>query len=772
VTAGRRVRLGAAVLASAALALALVARATCPPLLEPGRFGRQVLDRDGRLLRLTLAPDQAYRLPTPLAEVSPHLQETTLLYEDRWFYLHPGFNPVALLKAALQTYGGGGARRGGSTLTMQLARLRYGLDTRSPPGKLVQVARAVQLELAYSKAELLEAFFTLAPYGGNVEGAGAAAQVYFHKQASALSLPEAMALAVLPQRPAHRQPMGPLESADLMRARLALAAQYRTAHPGVSADALALEAPLSLFTARQLPFLAPHAVQAALALKPSGTLTTTLDGPLQAQLERQVAGYLARHQDLGLHNAVVLVADVATAEVLAHVGSARFFDATIDGQVDGAAAPRSPGSALKPWVYARALDEGLIHPRTLLDDLPTRFGSYNPENFDSQYLGPLPAAEALVKSRNVPAVQLNLRLVRGLYEVLAAVGVRGLQSRATYGAGIVLGGVDVSPNEVAQLYLALAHGGTWRRLKRLRDEAPAREVPLVSPEAAELTLRMLAAQEGAVERWTSPRDAVTAAWKTGTSFAYRDAWTAGVVGRFAVVVWLGNFDGQPNPALVGRTAAAPLFFEVVDGLRPRLQGPGGQRPAVAAHLEEAEVCAVSGKRPGPHCPHRVRTQVIPGVSPIDACTVHRVLHLEVATGRRRCEAVPGVTRDEVREVWPSDVMRQFERAGLARQPLPEAAEPCPGDAPQGAQGPRIRSPQPGLVYALRRSKPAEGRLQLIADADGAARRVTWFDGAEVVGVVAPGAVLEWAAPSGRHEVRAVDDRGEVDRVSFEVRWVD
>lgn len=759
-------------LAALGLAATLVAaRLTRPTLLQEYEFSRAVVDRDGRLLRLTLAKDEAYRLYAPLSGISPQLVESTLLYEDRHFFLHPGFNPVALVKAFAHTYFGGGRRRGGSTLTMQLARLRFGLDSRSPGGKVVQVLRAVQLEVGYSKAELLEAYLNLAPYGGNVYGVGAASRVYFHKDASALALPEAMALAVMPQSPSARQPGSPEEPPQLKRARLKLAQMYREAHPATAPETLALETPLELFTTRDLPFLAPHAVEAALARRPSGTLTVTLDRALQAQLERQLAGYVSRRASAGIRNAAALVVDADSAEVLAHVGSASFFDDAIHGQVDGATARRSPGSALKPVVYARALDEGLIHPLSLLKDVPMRFGSYNPENFDSDYLGPLTATDALVKSRNVPAVELNLKLERGLYEVLGEVGLKGLKAKPFYGAGIVLGAVEVSMEDLAALYVALAHGGQWRPLRRLEEEAGVAPRRLVTPEAAELTLSMLSSTESSLDKWTTPRDAVTVAWKTGTSYAYRDAWTVGVAGRFVVVVWVGNFDGQPNPSFVGRDAAAPLLFEVVDGLRPRLAAPTGQRQVVPARLTEATVCAVSGRRPGPHCAHTVRTRVIPGVSPIAVCDVHRVVHLG-ADGRRRCDAVPGQTHDEVYEVWPSDVAHLFARAGLARRALPPAAESCPGEELPADQAPRILSPQPEMTYELRRDKPEEAHLQLLAHADGAARAVTWFAGAEMLGSVPPGKALEWAAPSGRHELRAVDDRGHVARVSVVVHWLE
>jgi penicillin-binding protein 1C len=294
----------------------------------------------------------------------------------------------------------------------------------------------------------------------------------------------------------------------------------------------------------------------------------------------------------------------------------------------------------------------------------------------------------------------------------------------------------------------------------------------VSPEAAELTLSMLTANELSIERWASPRDVVKVAWKTGTSYAYRDAWTVGVAGRYLIAVWVGNFDGAPNPSFVGRAAAAPLFFDLVDGLRPKLNAPEGQRKVAAAHLTEAEVCAVSGKRPGPNCPHLVRTRVIPGVSPIDACDVHRVLHVDPRTSLTHCEAIAGVTHDEVYEVWPSDVARLYERAGLARRALPKSAEQCPGDDIVGERPPHILSPQPDMTYELRREKPEESRLPLVAHTDGSAHAVTWFSGSEVLGTVAPGKPLEWSAPSGRHELRAVDDRGNVAHVTVNVHWVD
>src|SRR5690606_1794905 len=338
-------------------------------------------------LRLSLAGDDALRLWTPLAEIPPAMIEATLLQEDRWFRWHPGVNPVALARAAWRTYVAGDRRQGGSTLTMQLARVRFDLHTRTPRGKLAQIARALQLELAYSKDELLEAYLNLAPYGGNVEGVGAAARVWFGKPASALSVEEALALAVIPKSPAARAPYTESGRAEIARAAAALAARWTRAHGAVDDRALAA---LRFRDRRALPRGAPHLADRLLAAhRGRARLATTLDPALQRLVERQVAAFRERGAPWGLRNAAVLLVDHRTMEVLAYVGSADASDASIDGAVDGVRARRSPGSALKPFLYGLALDAGRIHPETMLEDSSLTISAWNPENFDRDFLGPI-----------------------------------------------------------------------------------------------------------------------------------------------------------------------------------------------------------------------------------------------------------------------------------------------------------------------------------------------------------------------------------------------
>ncbi len=755
----------AAVAAGIAAAWLLVPR---PPLREGLGFSRAVFDREGRLLRLTLAPDGRYRLWVPLARISPRMVDATLLQEDRFFRLHAGVNPVALARAAARTYLTSGRRMGGSTLTMQLARIRYAVDSRSVRGKLVQVLRALQLERHYSKQEILEAYLNLAPYGRNVEGVGAASLIYFEKEAERLGLAEALALAVIPQSPARRAPGESNGALEAARARLGR--RWLAAHPGEPAERAGLAGPLVARAPAALPFLAPHFVDGVLASGGEGTVVTTLDLRRQRLVERALRAHVQRRRGIGIDNAAALLVDRRSMEVLAAVGSADFFDERIQGQVDGTRAKRSPGSALKPFLYGLAVEQGLVHPRSILKDAPARFRGYDPENFDGRFAGPLTATEALVRSRNVPAVELASRLDPGLHAFLVRAGITGLRPEAHYGLALVLGGAEVTMEELVRLYALLPNGGLVRPLrKRLADPAAPGE-RLLSEEAAWVVLDMLAqnprpgsAMAGSVDRHPE------VAWKTGTSHGYRDAWAVGMVGPYVLAAWVGRFDGQGNPAFVGLEAAAPLLFDVVDALRAEGRVDPVARPPPPA-LARVAVCAVSGKLPGPRCRHTVPTWFLPGVSPIDTCDVHREVLVDTA-GRRACAAGPGV-RAEVYEFWPSDLLRLFAEAGIPRRVPPPQAPGCRFDdrAARGAP-PKITSPQEGVTYSLRAARVGEEPIPLTAVTDADAREVFWFVDAELVGAARRGEPVLWRARPGRFVVRAVDDQGRAGAARVQVAVV-
>lgn len=746
------------------------------PLSE--RFGGSVAVRaqGGELLRLTLAPDQQYRLWVPLSRISPMLVDSVRLYEDRWFGWHPGVNPAALVRSAWSTFTGG-RRQGGSTLTMQLVRRLHGLDTRHVPGKLAQMGLATWLELRHSKAEILEAYLNTAPYGANIEGVEAASLIYFGKPAQALTMPEALTLAVIPQNPVKRIASRG-QNTELQAARDRLWAIWQQRHPQDARP----HAPEALLTppARgraKLPFLAPHLTDALLArpreTNASTSIDTTLDVRMQRTLERVLQGYVRTHAERGIRNASALLLDTQTMEVRAVVGSADYRDAEIEGQVNGTLAKRSPGSTLKPFIYALALDQGLLHPRSMLKDAPTSFGAFSPENHDGQFVGPVSAQDALIRSRNIPAVSVAARLSRpNLHGFLQLNQVSRLQSEAHYGLALVLGGGEVTMEELARLYAVLANGGRVRQLAYTREDARAQAaeeadhppLQVLSEEAAFITLDMLR-QTPRPDTAEPARPPI--AWKTGTSWGFRDAWTAGVFGRHVLVVWIGQFDGAGNPAFVGIHAAAPLFVRIVDALRAEGLDPGEPVRPRLPQLRQVEVCADTGGMPDALCPVKAKTWFIAGKSPIRASTLHRTIWVDERTGQPVCAKAgerPAHAREVVVEQWGSDMRRLFRQAGLPRRQLAPA---CDADEPAEGQAPQIQEPMRGVHYVLRSGHSRA--LALRADGGPDARALHWFADDALIGRVSPGTALSWTPPRpGRYVLRVVDDLGRADARELQV----
>jgi penicillin-binding protein 1C len=728
-----------------------------------------VFDRNGNLLRLTLASDGQYRLWTPLESASPEFIDALLLHEDQYFYRHPGVNPFAMMRATWATVAGS-SHQGGSTLSMQLARLLYRLETRSITGKLQQMARAVQLELGYSKRDLLEAHINLLPYGGNVQGVGTASLVYFGKSAGTVSLPEALTLVLIPQSPARRHPAG-VEPALLTQARLRLFARWQAQHTGTdTAQSMAL--PLRYATVRQLPFAAPHFVDHVLRQAQATRLQTTLDSSQQRLLERVLKQYVRDRGAIGIHNASALLVDARDLSVRAMIGSADFFNDGISGQVNGTLAKRSPGSALKPFIYGLAIDQGLIHPMTVLKDAPAAFGAFSPENFDGRFVGPINATQALVRSRNVPAVSLSSQLADpSLYQFMQSAGIAQLQSAQHYGLALALGGSEVTPEELATLYAMLANRGQLGSLRYLQNEPKANGPRLLSEEAGFMVLDMLKQSPRPDDTPTSQRAPVQAAWKTGTSWGFRDAWTAGVFGPYVLVVWVGNFDGSSNPSFIGVQAAAPLFFRLFDGLVSREPGLSEPHYHMPARLQQVEVCTASGDLPNAACPQTTRTWYIPGVSPIKLSNIHRQVMLDTRTGQVACPPYDARhTRAEVFEYWPSDLAQLFKQAGMPRRQVPQnrcvQAESSNADA-----APAITSPLTGAVYSLRRKGSQSVPLAATLSADS--RRVFWFVDSSYAGSSEPGIALAWTPThAGSYTVLAVDDEGRSASRELDVQWID
>ncbi len=753
-----------------AVALLLLALRYWPhaPLSAGFAGSTAIYARDGTLLRLALASDQQYRLWVPLAQVDPRLAQAVLLYEDRWFRWHPGLNPVALVRAAMAS-GNGAGQRGASTVSMQLARRLYQIPSRTVAGKLRQILAAFWLEARYSKRDILEAYLNLAPYGGNVEGVAAASLIYFHKPSQQLTLPEVLTLAVIPQNPRKRGTGTGTDHAwsmQLIAARLRLWQAWLGTHPEAQRYRAELTARSEFFGTGSLPFLAPHLTDLLLAAHPSGNVVSSLDLRVQKSVERLVGQFVAANRGIGVDNASVLLLDRDSGEVRALVGSADYFNASIDGQVNGTQAKRSPGSTLKPFIYGLALDQGLLHPLTILKDTPTSFGPFTPENFDGRFVGPISAQDALVHSRNVPAVALVEKLKRpSLYDFLKQGGVGKLASERHYGLALALGGGEVTPEELARLYLMLANRGKLLALSYQKAAPSAAPTQLLSPEAAFITEQML--QTNARPDTGEPARPPVA-WKTGTSWGFRDAWTAGLFGRYVLVVWVGHFNGENNPAFIGIKTAAPLFFRIVDSLRA--QGLAGNVAVLPlpANVSRVEVCSASGDLPNTYCKERSSTWFIPGKSPIRVSTLHRAIKIDLRSGLPTCADGPFVMT-QIFEYWPTDLQRLFREAGMPRR-QPPVAPVCAGQSAAPEDQPRINTPNQGAIYTLRLSKMTP--IPLRANAPGAQQGLFWFANNGLIGQSRSGAALDWVpTTSGTYQLRVIDREGRADVREVTVEFV-
>ncbi|MEO1609483.1 MAG: penicillin-binding protein 1C [Pseudomonadota bacterium] len=533
-----------------------------------------ILDRRGRLLRAFTTRQGRWRLPVRSTEVDQRYLKLLFAFEDKRFYKHGGIDYRAMARAAVQVAVHGRIVSGGSTLTMQVARLLDGRHERTGLGKLRQMIRATQLEARLSKTEILDLYLKLAPFGGNIEGARAAALAYFGKEPRRLSLGQAALLVALPQSPEGRRPDRFAPAARLARRRVL----NRALETGLITDAEFARAdrePVPV-KRRDFPKLAPHLTEQLAALEPGRSMQRlTLDAHLQARLERLVAQHV--HMRGSRLSAALMVVENKTGHILARVGSAGYFDRQRFGAIDMTRAVRSPGSALKPIVYGLGFERGLAHPETLIDDRPVRFGTYSPKNFDETYHGALSVREALQKSLNVPAVKMLDAVGPGLMmgRLQRAGIVTQLPEEAEPSLAIALGGLGIRLEDMARLYVALARGGEpvmlSTRLTKAADilrnrslSRPGRTTELLSKAA---TFYITAILKDAPPPDNARRGQI--AYKTGTSYGYRDAWAAGYDGRHTIVVWIGRPDAAATPGLTGRTAAAPILFDAFQRISPR-----------------------------------------------------------------------------------------------------------------------------------------------------------------------------------------------------------
>lgn len=734
-----------------------------------------VLARDGTPLRAFANAEGVWRYPVRLEEVSPRYLEALRGYEDRWFAYHPGFNPLAFARAMGQALWHGEIVSGGSTLTMQVARMIEPIP-HSGFGKIRQIIRAVQLELRLSKDEILTLYVNLAPFGGGIEGVQAASYAYLGKPALQLSHSEAALLAVLPQSPSRNRPDRHPERARAARDKVL----NRLAEFGDWPSAVIAEARDEPVVARSLrpPMLAALLAERLRRAHPEvRRLHSTLDATLQRAMETQLSQYMQRLPEKT--SAAVLVVDHRTLETLVYIGSALYGDEKRLGHIDMVQARRSPGSTLKPFLYGLALDAGLIHSESLLLDVPQDFDGYRPGNFGDDFNGPIAAAEALRLSLNVPAVDLLDRIGPQTFSArLAHAGVDlNLPMAAKPNLSIILGGTATELEQLVGAYAAFASQGMAGSI-RLLDTDPETRRQMMSAGAAYIVRNMLAEHGrpgdpgGLID--TSRRKQI--AWKTGTSYGFRDAWAIGVTPDHVIGVWIGRPDGTPVPDQYGAATALPLLID----LSERLPGQARFNDARPDTVQLADICWPAGtlatQNPPEACRKKREAMLLDGLAPptlldraskaSDALIAH--FQVDARTGLRvspGCTNKPVVEQQKTRwpvlaEAWIGQVERDYNR-------LPGFAPGCAPEQPGPSESLRIE----GLVNhtVLRAAPGSDEPVRVRLKAVGASGRVDWLLDGRWLNELGPLQSFDLTfTRTGAQTITALDDQGRFGQIEVVV----
>ncbi|MFQ5602659.1 MAG: penicillin-binding protein 1C [bacterium] len=727
-----------------------------------------ILDRNDNLLRAFLAGDDMWRIPVSVDEISPTLKKAVLTYEDKYFYRHFGINPISIIRAARTNLRSGRIVQGGSTLTMQVARLLEP-KSRSYLNKLKEAFRALQLEWRYSKDEILAFYFNMAPYGGNLVGVGAASYAYFKKSPDKLSLGEAAILAAVPNSPnrfrADRYPNAAKEA----RAKvLRLLQQQNQIDAQQRKEAQSEPVPAKRFA---LPFEIPHLSTELHKRHPFRPwLTSTIDRQLQIKAESILQTHLKPLQKKGIYNGAVVIIENRTHEVLAMVGSPDFFDNQNQGQVNGAMSPRSPGSALKPFVYALGLEQGVISPSTLLKDVPVEYAGYRPVNYDERFHGAVSVQEALVHSLNVPAVNLYAELGdNGVYSFLKRGGISTLpKPKEYYGLSLILGGGEVTLLELTNLYAGLASGGNFTSYRLLKSDAGEAENTLLSPGTCFILTDILSQlrRPELPAVWESTLDMPKVAWKTGTSYGHRDAWSIGYTPQLTIGVWVGNFDGRGVPELVGAEAAAPILFALFNALEERDSHRWFVQPE---SVEMRQVCAVSGMPVSQICAAVKNELFLPGVSPNQTCTIHQRILVDRKTGQRLCShcRIGRTYWEKVIEHWPAEISSWKMRNGQPLAPFPEHFQKCVKIA--SGEKPVIHSPAMNTQFKIRSGVSLKyQKILLQASVSNHTHTIYWFMNGRLIYSGDPNHPLFITPQKGRHTLLCMDEEGRSSEVEITI----
>ena len=739
-----------------------------PLNMERLSYSTVVLSSDGSIMSAFLSKDDKWRIQIRKEDIPVTLKKAFIFKEDKYFYYHPGINLIALMRAFFQDIRARKVVSGASTITMQVARM-LSPEPRTFLNKFKEIFRALQLELHYSKQEILEMYFNLLPYGGNVEGIKAASLIYLHKLPINLSPAEIASLMIVPNSPKHYR-LDNNNGAIIGARNKWLARMGRANLLSDKEVQQAITEPL--FAKRQdIPRIAPQfCIQLANKIKDQAYIQTNIDLNMQKKAQNILTEYVQKLNLWNITNAAVLIIRNKDHAVMSYVGSANFDDVAHQGQVDGVDAIRSPGSALKPMLYALAFDQGLATPKTILYDVPVNFSGYQPLDYDRIFRGKVTVEDALLNSLNVPAVKMLSNMDISTYiNVLENGGCHSLvNQREKLGLSLVLGGCGIKLKELTGLYVTLANSGQYAPLRYIKDDPEIKPVQLISQESAFMVSHILTE----MERSDVPANLDDAehfpkiAWKTGTSYGHHDGWCVGYNDKYTVGVWVGNFNAAESPELSGASCAVPLMTQIFSTLNYYNDFNWLKYPP---HLGLRWVCTETGKMPGKWCNNLVPDYYIPGVSAIDKCEHMKQVYTDEKGTMSYCQSClpkAGYVQ-KLYPSYPSEMINYFELYKIPYTKIPPHNPECARVYNEHTIA--IQSPVNGMQYLLMKNE--SHNIMLKCNAGNDASTIYWYVDDKFYGKSKPDESLFFTPNDGTVKISCTDDKGRTAHVKIYVKEI-
>ena len=738
------------------------------PLPDKIDYSTIVTDDKGEVIHAYLTSDEKWRMKTELSEISPLLRKAIIEKEDKWFYQHPGVNAIAVGRALLYNIFTGRRTSGASTISMQVARLLEP-KPRTIINKIKEMFRAFQLEWKYSKEEILQLYINLVPYGGNVEGVKSASVLYLKKNPDHLSLAEITALSIIPNRPNSLR-IG-INNDVIVQERNRWLQRFAVEKVfAVKEIEDALKEPLNL-TRNAAPQMVPHL---SYKLKRAGetNIYSYLHMNTQMKTEQLVKDYVQTMSFKNIRNASVIIIDNETHRVITYIGSADFKNTLDAGQVNGAAAIRQPGSTLKPLLYGLCIDAGLMTPKTIITDVAVNYQGYVPENYDEKFNGMVSMEYALDNSLNIPAVK-SLKLL-GKDQLIQSLGQCGFQQiqkdQGKLGLSVILGGCGCTLEELTGLFSAFANEGEYvSPLYSTADSARQKHERILSKASAFMITEILSKinRPDFPVNWSSTIHLPKLAWKTGTSYGRRDAWSIGYNKKYTIGVWLGNFSGVGVPDLSGANAATPLLFKIFNTIDYDADRGWYNAPATC---EQRTVCSETGMLPGEHCTNIVTDYFIPVISPAEKCNNIKEVLLsgdEKWSYTKECAPATGYKKKLFKIVLP-EIQQYYEENGIMYEKIPPLHPDCASIISGG--GPKITAPVNGSEYFISTQSPEPLALSCQTAVD--VNKVYWYINNQFYKTADPKAKLFFMPKEGPNKISCTDDKGRNRDIWVKVKMVD